>query len=98
MTIILRYVKGTRWCEYARDFTGTIYARGSGTSDYNESWKQSLTQDISLIKSLNIGYGWNEVAIDYNYHKNNQCQHEYIQYVGFKEIYNFCKKCDKKAS
>lgn len=31
-------------------------------------------------------------------HKNNECQHEWVEYVGFVENYKYCKKCDKKKN
>lgn len=28
--------------------------------------------------------------------KNRECSHEYKQYVGFRESYDYCVKCDQK--
>lgn len=34
----------------------------------------------------------------YVYGFNNNCYHEYTDYVGLNEVYRFCKKCNKKEN
>jgi hypothetical protein len=51
--------------------------------------------DIQFIATVYGQASWS-VSFPYDDAILDQCRHEFVDYLGFSESYQYCKKCDKK--
>lgn len=77
--------RGAHW-------TLTIHAK-----DLINNYTRVDENEKDLFDFLNGGWEPN-LPVGQSNNSNTECIHDWKKYVGFKETYEFCNKCDKKRS
>lgn len=95
---------GIFWAEYQKLSNNEIYMRGVTEFGEQLDWCKTSFANIEHVVKNRIAYGYYLPGIknkDYATLKKEaelkSCNHEWKQYLGLSESFQYCTKCDKKS-